>query len=313
MCASPCCLLIMPRYRITYMYKYTTNIHIRNVAYISTATYFFTRWLPQLLDNVFLNTKDCHPWRGHVKPLLILRAIEVSHAACKCEFRRNTRSIQLTFLFYFIMYNQQQIPFFSPCFFCSLTSMYLVHINSKHTLISPTSEDMLGISFHLSALLTARNCRRGHSLLENPPEVLCFLCFEWRYFLFLSRSVNYCNQSYTFVRFTLCFLSEQTWRAAYAARGAKRLVFHTCSYVCTCSAVPYVMSVVGCRSYLSNRKLLTMPRIVGNLQLWRCPWKKKLKTTASYVVSYLLMILGRHLGFFGGVSGGVTGRRRGRG
>ena len=27
-----------------------------------------------------------------------------------------------------------------------------------------------------------------------------------------------------FVRFTLCCLPEQAWRAAYAARGAKRLV-----------------------------------------------------------------------------------------
>ena len=33
------------------------------------------------------------------------------------------------------------------------------------------------------------------------------------------------NQSWTFVRFTLTFLLEQAKRAAYAARGAKRLVY----------------------------------------------------------------------------------------
>ena len=35
---------------------------------------------------------------------------------------------------------------------------------------------------------SARNCRRGNYLLGKPPEVLCFLCFLWRYFfLLLSR------------------------------------------------------------------------------------------------------------------------------
>ena len=46
------------------------------------------------------------------------------------------------------------------------------------TYISPTSEDMLGISSHLSALLSPKLPTRKLGVGEkNLPEVLCFLCF----------------------------------------------------------------------------------------------------------------------------------------
>ena len=71
---------------------------LNKVAYISTATYLYTHWVPRMADFVPLN-KDYHPRWGHIKP--VVRAIEVSHAACKDEFRRNPRSHSWRLFFYF--------------------------------------------------------------------------------------------------------------------------------------------------------------------------------------------------------------------
>ena len=67
-----------------------TNINM--VAYISVATYFvFVHSLSSTAVRFVPLNKDQHPWWGHIKPVVV-RAIEVSHTACKDEFRRNPRS-----------------------------------------------------------------------------------------------------------------------------------------------------------------------------------------------------------------------------
>ena len=88
--------IVWPSHRVMYVHLFPPILRsiklrppiVNRVAYISTATALYIHWVPQLSDFVLLNL-DKRSWWGYIKP--VVRAIEVSHAACKDYFRRNPR------------------------------------------------------------------------------------------------------------------------------------------------------------------------------------------------------------------------------
>ena len=51
-------------------------------------------------QSLFPSRQTKHPWKGHIKP--VARGIEVSHAACKDDFRRSPRSLSSSFVCFII-------------------------------------------------------------------------------------------------------------------------------------------------------------------------------------------------------------------